>query len=290
MNSIKNNLIDMKIDHLISKALEEDAHDMDITTNYLIPKESISEGFIVSKENSILCGIEIAKRLFQKLDPEIKFQAFFSDGDSLKKDNKIVHIKGKTRAILTGERTALNFLCYLSGISSNTNHFVKAVRPYKSQILGTRKTTPCLRKLEKYAVKCGGGINHRHNLKEMIMIKDNHRNIYHGKISLTDAILKFQKTHSEKIIVEVDTLAQFKEALNAQPNIILLDNMNLQQLRKAVKINKKLPSSKQSLLEASGGITLRNVRNIAKTGVDRISIGSLTHTHKAINMSLEVIN
>ncbi|MBF0483947.1 MAG: carboxylating nicotinate-nucleotide diphosphorylase [Candidatus Omnitrophica bacterium] len=278
-----------EIDHTIHLALVEDAHDMDITTNFLILPSSISEAYIVSKEPGILCGIDIVKRLFKKLDKNMHFKTSFKDGDALKPCDKVLEIKGKTRAILTGERTALNFLSYLSGVATNTNNYVKAVKPYKAQILSTRKTTPGLRNFDKYAVRCGGGINHRKNLKEMILIKDNHREIYHGNILLAEAILKFQKSHNEPICVEVDTLAEFKQVLPTQPTIILLDNMSCSQMKQAVRIRDKFNKYKLPLLEASGGVTLKTIRKIAQTGVDRISIGALTHTHKALNLSMEVV-
>ncbi|MBF0478905.1 MAG: carboxylating nicotinate-nucleotide diphosphorylase [Candidatus Omnitrophica bacterium] len=278
-----------EFDHIIHLALVEDAHDMDITTNFLIPAKHISDAYIEAREAGILCGLDIVQRLFKKLDPKMHFKANFNDGDKITAHDKLLELKGKTRAILTGERTALNFLCHLSGIATNTNHFVQAINPYPAQILSTRKTTPSLRKLEKYAVRCGGGVNHRLNLKEMILIKDNHREIYHGKIPLPEAILKFKKVHKEPICVEVDTLEQFHDVLPTHPNIILLDNMTLVQMKQAVKIRNRMNPQKKPLLEASGGVNLKTVRNIAKTGVDRISIGSLTHTHKALNLSMEVI-
>ncbi len=277
------------VEQIIFKALKEDASDQDITTNFLIPEDKISEAVIIVKEESVLCGVDIAIKIFQKLDKKVKYRKFYKDSDFVSKATTIISLKGKTRALLAGERTALNCIAYLSGVATNTNRFVKKVKPYNVVILGTRKTTPGLRKFEKYAVRCGGGVNHRINLQEMVLIKDNHRKVYEDFITLPEAIERFKQTHKEPIAVEVDNLIQFKQVLKNPPDIIMLDNMTLSQMRKAVKLRNETGHKKRPLLEATGGVTLRNVRDIAKTGVDRISIGSLTHTHKAIDVSMEII-
>ena len=271
----------------ILKALLEDTFNQDITTNLLVPKNKESNAYIFVKEDAVLCGISIVKQVFRKLSRNIYLQTYFKDGDRVTKGTKIMFLKGKTRALLTGERTALNFLGFLSGIATNTYHYVERVHPYKAQILDTRKTTPGLRKLEKYAVRCGGGINHRHNLNEMILIKDNHHQISEHFETLVAILKKFRQRNKKPVMIEVDTIDQLKRFIKAEPDFILLDNMTTQQLREAVDFVKKL-KGKKPLLEASGGITLETVREVARTGVDRISTGALTHTYKIIDVSLEI--
>ena len=274
------------MDQVINQAMKEDVSWKDITTNYLVPADDISHANIVVKEDAVVCGAEFAKKVLKKMDPKIRVHFFIKNGDNVKKGQKIAHITGKTRAILSGERVALNFLGYLSGIASMTNQFVKKVHPYKASIMDTRKTTPSLRPLEKMAVRSGGGENHRFNLIEMVLIKDNHRVAHQKELSIDEAIHKIRRKTKKAIAVEVDTIPQFKQAIDAHPDIILLDNMSIAQMKKIVKINKA--QKKPSLLEASGGITLRNIREIAKIGVDRISIGALTHSRKGIDFSMEL--
>ncbi len=278
--------MDKEIKKSISRAIQEDRIHHDVTTQLLVPPHHLSEADIVAKEETVVCGIEVVQAIFQRLDPDMKITVHKKDGDRARKHQKIIHLKGKTRALLSGERIALNFLAYLSGIAYLTNQFVTRVRPYKAKIMDTRKTIPGLRALVKMAVRTGGGVNHRFNLKEMVMIKDNHQTAYCNKErSVEKAIKRIRSKTSHLIVVEVDTLIQFKQALKAQPDIILLDNMPPRQLKKAVEINKK--RKKPCLLEASGGINLRNIRAVAKTGVDRISIGALTHSPQATDYSME---
>jgi len=271
----------------ISRAIEEDHIHHDITTQLLVPTKHISEANIVAKEETVVCGTELVKDIFHRLDPRMKLTFLKKDGDRVKRHQRIVHLKGKTRAILSGERIALNYMAYLSGIAYLTNQFVVRARPYKAKIMDTRKTIPGLRALVKMAVRTGGGVNHRFNLKEMVMIKDNHHVAYIKERSIERAIKKIRSKTKHLIVVEVDTLIQFKQALKARPDIILLDNMPPRRLKKAVEINKK--SEKPCLLEASGGINLRNIKAVAKTGVDRISIGALTHSPQASDYSMEFI-
>lgn len=275
------------IDNLINQALSEDKAFSDITTKSLIAGNKISDAVIICKEDAVICGIDFAKKVFQKLDHSITVRSTVKDGAKVKKNTKILFIKGSTRAILSAERVALNFLTYLSGIATNTNHFVRAANNRKIQILDTRKTTPCLRAIERYAVKIGGGVNHRYDLQEMVLIKDNHREACAPKISITEAIDLCKKKSKGAIEIEVDNQKQFKEALSANPDIILLDNMSIPEMKKAVHLRNT--SKHQPLLEASGGVNLKNISQIAKTGIERISIGALTHTHKSIDMSLELI-
>lgn len=278
------------IDRIVLQALNEDASRNDITTKALIAPNAVAGGHIIFKENGVLCGLEFVRRVFRRLDKTMKIYSPFKDGDYIRRGTKVVFLKGKTRAILTGERTALNFLGYLSGIATNTYRFVQKIRPIKAQILDTRKTTPTLRRLERYAVRCGGGVNHRFGLDEMIFIKDNHRprGASANSFPQPQMIRDLKKKLKKPIEVEADNLRQFRQALAASPDVILLDNMSIRQMRKACLLAQKITPSQRPLLEASGGITLRNVRAVALTGVDRISIGALTHCHRAIDVALEI--
>ena len=278
------------LDKIILEALREDAYNQDITTEYFVPKNRVSRGYIVVKEDAVVCGLDIARKVFTKLDKNCKFTSTYKDGTRVKKGTKIAFLSGRTRALLTGERTALNFLAHLSGIATKTRTFLDKVRPFKVQILDTRKTTPGLRALEKYAVRCGGGINHRCDLGAMILVKDNHGKIFHGYKNLCAAIEKIKKIMKKPIQVEVEDLVQLKEVLKVSPDLILLDNMSPAQLKIAVRTARKIFPRGAPILEASGGVSLKNIRGIARTGVDRISIGALTHSAKAINMSMELLN
>jgi nicotinate-nucleotide pyrophosphorylase (carboxylating) len=282
--------MDLKdLNQLIIRALAEDDAAEDVTTNALIPAEHISEAVILVKEDAVLCGLDIAKKVFQKLDSRIQFRTSYREGAAVKRGSKVATIKGKTRTLLTGERTALNFLGYLSGIATYTHKFVRKTRHTKAVIFDTRKTTPGLRWLEKYAVRCAGAHNHRSSLKELILIKDNHREACRPGLSIAQAIRQARAGTKKLIEVEVDTLAQLREALTADPDIILLDNMSCAQMKKAVDIVQRTASKQKPVLEASGRITLRRVGAVARIGVDRISVGSLTHSHQSVDMSMEII-
>lgn len=273
-------------DQLIRQALREDSARRDLTTHSLVPKNNTCEAVIVVRENAVICGLGIVKKVFKQLDPAVKFRTSYSDGDKVKKGDNILFIKGKTRVLLSGERVALNFLSLLSGIATLTNAFVKKVSPYKANIMDTRKTIPGLRALSKKAVRCGGGVNHRFDLSAMVLIKDNHRIVHKTSLSIKESIQSLRKKTSKPIEVEVDNITQFKQALDARPDMILLDNMPVGQMKKAVLLNKKYKTS--CILEASGGIHLKNVRSIAATGVNRISVGALTHSPKAVDFSMEM--
>lgn len=272
---------------IVRQALREDRADHDITTNHLIGPSDRAGGDILIKEDAVVCGVEIVRMVFKELDKGVVFRAFCKDGQKVKKDKVIASVRGKTRAILSGERVALNFLGYLSGIATNADQYVRAVYPSKARILDTRKTTPGLRDLEKYAVRCAKGYNHRSDLSDMVLVKDNHRLAGAMKRSVYEAIAHLKKKTRKLIEVEVDNLEQFQEALSARPDMILLDNMSNPDMAKAVKIVKGI-RGRRPLLEASGGITLKNVRAVAQTGVDRISIGALTHSHRSVDVSLEL--
>ena len=279
------------IKKIISAALREDAAWHDITTQTLIPKNRISQGFIVMKEEGVICGIDIARACFKRLNTHVKFQTRYKDGDWVKKNSKVIRIKGRARALLSAERTALNFLGFLSGIATHTNRIVKKIRPFKTKILDTRKTTPTLRILEKYAVHCGGGLNHRLDLSESILIKDNHKAVFSGNSkSLFRMVNECKKKSRKPIEVEVESIQELKDVLKARPDFVLLDNVTPREVKEAVQFVKKSKLKPKPLLEASGGITLKNVRDFAATGVDRISSGALTHTHQSINFSMELVS
>ncbi|OGX33095.1 MAG: nicotinate-nucleotide diphosphorylase (carboxylating) [Omnitrophica WOR_2 bacterium RIFCSPHIGHO2_01_FULL_48_9] len=278
------------IANAIRQALKEDKASQDITTNFLVIPQADAEAHIVVKEDCVLCGLEITKKVFQIFDKNIVFRTAYKDGQRVRARTKIIFLKGKTRALLKAERVALNFLQHLSGVATLTQKFVQMIRPLKTQILDTRKTTPGLRFLQKYAVRCGGGVSHRHDLNEMILVKDNHLALLSSKKPITKIVSDLRKKTKKPIEIEVTDLPQLREAVLAKPDIILLDNMSTQQMRKAVAHIKKLGLRKRIRLEASGGVNLKNIRSIARTGIDRISIGALTHSAKAVDISMEIKN
>lgn len=276
------------INQIVLQALREDNALRDMTTRLLIDKNKISEAHIMTKEEAALCGLDIAKKVFRKLDPQIQILSSYKDGDRIGKNKEVLFLKGKTRAILSGERVALNFLGHLSGIATLTHQFVKAAGSSKVKVMDTRKTTPGLRALERMAVKAAGGSNHRDDLAAMVLVKDNHLLAMRKKMPLAKIIQHLRQKTKKILEIEVDNLVQLKVALAASPDIILLDNMRVAQLRQAVKMTRQ--NKKPCLLEASGGVSLKNIRQIAQTGVDRISIGALTHSAVFINFSLELIS
>jgi len=268
--------IDTKaITSIIKNALAEDIGSGDITTRLFIAQDKKSQARIMAKENFLLCGINIAQEVFRSVDSGLKFQPKIKEGSQVSKNNVIAVISGKASSILTAERVALNFLSLLCGIATKTNKFVKKAAPYKTKIFDTRKTIPGLRVLEKYAVRVGGGHNHRFSLDEMILLKDNHLKINAGCIKLPKAPKKY------KIEIETQNLAEFKRALILKPDIIMLDNMKIKDIKQAVKLNKSC------LLEVSGGVNFGNVKKYAATGVDIISIGELTDSVESVDISLD---
>ena len=271
------------LDEFIRRALDEDIGTGDITTISCIPEDAVSKGVFRAKEPGIICGIDILTRVFAMLDETVVVTPFVSDGALVEKGDTIAEIKGNSRIILSGERVALNLIQRLSGIATRTHAAIKQVSGTNAYIVDTRKTTPGLRVLEKYAVKTGGGKNHRFNLADGVLIKDNHIKAAGG---IAEAIEAVRKTapHTLKIEVETETAEQIDEALAAGADIIMLDNMGLEEMAAAVKrINGR------ALVEASGNMGERNLREVAKTGVDFISIGALTHTVKALDISLKFI-
>lgn len=293
--NLKNKLREYKLADLINNSLKEDVGSGDITSELLIPKNKEIKAIILLKEKAVIAGLSIAEKVFKSIDRKIKFKAKCLDG-SLQDAGKVLAVlKGRARNILLAERTALNFLTHLCGVASLVHSFVREVKPSKVKILDTRKTLPGLRNLQKYAVLLGGGYNHRIGLWDEILIKDNHiaascvRRQASGVRELIETVKK-KKPRDMKTEIEVKNLREFKEALKAGPDIIMLDNMNVSDIGKAVAIRRKTQDSRRkTLLEVSGGVNLDNVRTIAKTGVDMISIGCLTHSVKAIDISLEII-
>jgi len=269
------------LDDLLISFLKEDMPSGDITTDSIINSYSVSKGKFISKDEGIIAGLYIAKRVFQILDPSIAFVNRVSDGDQVKRGQVIAEIEGNTSAILKGERVALNLLQHLSGIATITHKFAKKIEGFPCKIADTRKTTPGLRLLEKYAVKVGGGSNHRISLSDGVLIKDNHIKAA-GGIKRAVELARKNIPHTIKIEVETETIEEVIEALEAGADIIMLDNMSIPMMKEAVKI-----INKKALVEASGNVNLDNIEEIAKVGVDIISVGSITHSVKALDISLK---
>ncbi len=267
------------INNLIESALLEDVGSGDITTNFLIDGDLKTKAFLKAKENGIIAGLQIAELVFKKLDNNIIWNQNFNDGDEIKSGDILVNFMGTYKSILTGERTALNFLQRMSGIATSTSKYVQAIKHTKAKILDSRKTAPGLRLIDKYAVNIGGAMNHRIGLYDMVLIKDNHIKIAGG---ITNAVNKIRSKLDSgiKIEVETSTLDEVMEALNSQVDFIMLDNMTTEMMKHAVKsINGK------ALIEASGNMSLERVKEVAETGVDFISIGALTHSVKALDIA-----
>jgi nicotinate-nucleotide pyrophosphorylase (carboxylating) len=279
----------MKISDLIDAALQEDIKDGDVTSLYFVPKSSRSTGRIIARENGVLAGLDVALAVFKKVTPAAKCTPHKEDGDRLKKGDTVIEIAGSTRSMLTAERTALNFLQRMSGVASLTRQFVDLTKGTNARILDTRKTLPGWRELDKAAVAAGGGKNHRMGLYDMAMVKDNHllAGNHLTPADLQKSIHKLKKERPEtKIELEADKLTQVENFLQLEGvDYILLDNMTLARLRKAVAMNKKAGSPVE--LEASGGVNLDTVANIAKTGVDYISVGALTHSARALDLAFD---
>ncbi|MBO4339790.1 MAG: carboxylating nicotinate-nucleotide diphosphorylase [Clostridiales bacterium] len=271
------------VDDIIKRALSEDINYVDVATDYLIPENQRNRAYLVAKEDGVICGLEIAMRVFTLLDDTFTFTLHFRDGDRVKKGDKIAEYEGKTVFLLKGERTALNLLQQLSGVATATAKAVDGVKGTKAQITDTRKTVPTLRALQKYAVTCGGGKNHRFNLSDAAMLKDNHIDAG-GGIRNAVAALKEKIGHTVKIEVETRNLDEVREALEAGADIIMLDNMSVEEMADAVKL-----IDGRALSEASGGITSENVRAVAETGVDIISLGAITHSVKAMDISMKMV-
>ncbi|MEX0850773.1 MAG: carboxylating nicotinate-nucleotide diphosphorylase [Gaiellaceae bacterium] len=273
-------LLDRALERVVQAALAEDVGEGDVTTEATVDADAIGSAQLLVKEPGVVCGLAAAEAVFRALDPDLRFEAMVEEGTVVEHSAAVARVDGPERAILTGERTALNFLGRLSGIATLTRRYVDAVAGTGVAIIDTRKTTPGLRLLEKHAVACGGGQNHRFGLDDGVLVKDNH---LRADSSVRVAVERLRAATDLPIEVECDTLAQVSEALAAAVDAILLDNMTPGELRAAVALAKG-----RARLEASGGITLENVRAVAETGVDEISIGALTHSARSLDVSLEL--
>ena len=269
---------------MITLALEEDLGSGDVTTDAIIDPDLKGEAYLIAREELVLAGMAVFKRVFLEVDPGTEFEEYFGDGDLIPQETRVCTLKGRSASILKGERTALNFLQRMSGIATLTHRYVEKVRPAAVRILDTRKTAPGLRWFDKYAVRMGGGSNHRFGLSDGILIKDNHIAAA-GSISGALGFARKNSPHTLKLEIEVENLAGVEEACQGGADVILLDNMDPEELRKAVEL-----VNGSAMTEASGGITLDTVEDIAKTGVDMISVGALTHSARAADFSLEIRN
>ncbi len=278
-------LTNEEIRRTVQAALAEDIGSGDVTTLATVPESAVARGAMKAREPLVAAGLAFAEAAFLELSPDAKIQRMATEGQAVKAGHDLLHMEGPARALLTAERVALNFVQRLSGIATITAQFVEAVKGTRAQILDTRKTTPGWRRFEKYAVACGGGRNHRFGLHDMALIKDNHlvalRNESPNAIAVAVQRVR-AKYPALKVEVEADTLEQVEQALAAGADIVLLDNMNLIQLRLAVQQAKG-----RAQTEASGGVTLATVRTIADTGVDFISVGAITHSARAVDIALD---
>ena len=274
-------LLNSYVDEVILRALHEDITGMDVTTDFLLDEEHESDAYLMAKDEGVVCGMEIAKRVFELVGGGVTFELLVKDGAKVKYGDILAKMHGKTRILLKGERTALNLLQHLSGIATETRRCVDIVEGTKASIADTRKCMVGIRAMQKYAVRCGGGKNHRFNLSDGAMLKDNHIDACGGIIPAITQ-LRAHIGHMVRIEVEVRTLDELREALTANADIIMLDNMDCDTMREAVKI-----TDGQAKLEASGGITHDTLRAVAETGVDIISIGALTHSVKAFDISMK---
>lgn len=271
------------VDQIILSALKEDMPLGDITTDYLIDASAVSKAVFIAKQEGIVAGLDVAERVFKLLDPEVRFERKVQDGHSVKKGDLIIEIEGKTRAMLKAERTALNFVQRLSAIATKTHEFCERVKEFPVKITDTRKTVPGLRFLDKYAVKAGGGANHRFSLSDGVLIKDNHIAAV-GGIKKAVELARKNVPHTIKIEVETETLEMVQEAVEAGADIIMLDNMDLETMRRAVQL-----INKRAVVEASGNMDMTKIYEVAATGVDIISVGGLTHTVAAMDISMRFV-
>ena len=284
----------LEVCRLVDEALDEDIGPGDMTTELVVLPGVMADGEIVSRAKGVIAGIPVAGLCFRRLDSRVSFEQIVEDGTRVAPNQLVARMSGPAGSILKAERVALNFMQRLSGIATLTAKFVDAVRDYPVRILDTRKTTPGLRTLEKYAVRSGGGFNHRFALYDGILIKDNHLKFQSvgegeraaGGIATAVSAAKKGAGHLRKVEVEAETIEQVKEAVKAGADAILLDNMDVDTLAEAVRIARR--SNKKVILEASGNVTIRNVGKIAAAGVDFISVGALTHSAPALDMSLEI--
>ncbi len=272
-----------EVNQILENALREDIGSGDITTNLLFPYDAECRAIILAKEEGLVAGLPIAEMVFRKLDKDIVWSEEKKDGDKVEPNQVMAEISGSQKSVLTGERVALNFLQRLSGIATLTSRFVKAIHGLPVKILDTRKTAPGLRILDKYAVRVGGGFNHRFGLYEEVMVKDSHIKLA-GGITRAVNILRERAVTRKRIEVEASTISEVEEALNVGADVIMLDNMSPKMIKEAVGLIKG-----KALIEVSGGVNLENVREIAETGVDFISVGLLTHSPEALDIGLYVV-
>ena len=270
------------LEKLIDLALEEDIGPADITTENLVPEDASGTGEIVAKEPLIVAGLDIARKVFNRLDPAISWQPRYRDGDQVPIGATLVALAGRLRALLSAERVALNFLQRLSGIATMTRSYTKKLANDRVRLVDTRKTTPGWRALEKYAVRIGGGFNHRMGLYDGVLIKDNHI-AASGGIESAASIIRQRIHHLIKIEIEVTSLDEVREALAVDADIIMLDNMTLPQIREAVEL-----IDKRATVEVSGGVTDATLGELARTGVDIISVGALTHSARCVDLSMRI--
>jgi nicotinate-nucleotide pyrophosphorylase (carboxylating) len=270
------------IDKIISLAIEEDVESGDVTTNSLVPENRAAVAEMTAKADGVVSGLEIAKSVFERFDIGIKWTPFVEEGDRVIKGDRLVRVEGSYRALLTAERTALNIIQRMSGIATTTANYVKELNGANTQLLDTRKTAPGMRILDKMAVKAGGGKNHRMGLYDLALIKDNHIKIAGG---ISNAVSQIREALPEITIeVEVTNLEETIEAIHAGADIIMLDNMSIEQMSAAVKL-----IDKKAKTEASGNMTLQRIKEVASTGVDFISVGALTHSVTALDISMNII-
>jgi len=274
------------IKSIIEAALTEDIGPGDITTSLLIPEDKVAEGIITAEEEVLLAGVRVAEEVFRTLDPGVEFEAFAADGDLLKSGDKIIRVRGKARALLTGERVALNFLQRLSGVAVLSRRYAEAVKGLPVRIVDTRKTTPGLRGLEKYAVRVGGCWNHRYGLFDGVLIKENHIALTPG-VAEAIFLAKGNVPHTLKVEVEVRNLEEVREAIRGGADIVMLDNMDIPAMREAVCMIRS-HKERKILIEASGGMSLDHIREVAVTDIDLISAGALTHSASWLNISMDI--
>ena len=276
-------MVDNKlIDRLIERCLYEDMGNGDITTNSVVPKDGKTKGVIHAKQAGVIAGLAVAERVFRFLSTDISFVTKVEDGEKVQAGTILAEVEGDAKAILTGERVALNFLQRMSGIATRTSLLVDKIKEYPVRVVDTRKTTPGLRLLEKYAVFIGGGHNHRFGLYDAVMIKDNHIKVA-GGIAQAVAAVRKKVSHMIKIEVEVEDLAGVTEALHEKVDVIMLDNMDIETMKQAVRMIGNL-----ALIEASGGINEQTIVQVAQTGVNIISVGGLTHSVQSLDISLDI--
>ena len=270
------------IDHLVRIALDEDIGPGDITTEFLVDSNQTGNGTVIAKESLVIAGLEVAEKVFRSLDADVAFESTYQDGDGIESGTPVIQVSGTLKALLMGERTALNFLQRLSGVATHVRSYVQMMGEHPVRLVDTRKTTPGWRALEKYAVRVGGAFNHRMGLYDGVLIKDNHIAAC-GGIEAAVSRIRENVSHLVKIEVEAMDLSEVKAALAAGADVIMLDNMDIPQIKEAVSI-----IAGKALVEISGGVTKENLDLLAETGVDLISVGALTHSARSVDLSMKI--